>query len=910
MHSTSGTQVTVSTVSEHARGPNYELGTIDEPIEYAEDLSDYPDGGKHAWLVVFGVWCALFPTFAIMNITGILQEWLEDNQLKDRSTASVSWIFSLYNCLFWLGGIQVGPIFDSYGLKYTFVPGCVGMCAAIMALSVSEEYYQFILGFSILGGLSSSAILTPSLGSINHWYLKRRGLATGIATTSGGIGSILFSALMGELLKKIGFPWTIRVLGFISILFFAVGLVLVRTRLPPNKKSGSTMDLRCLREPVFTVASVAVSFAEVGMMVVITYLPSYASSHGVTGSLSYNLMSIFSATLILGRVIPGLVADHWGRYNVMIVTGSVSMLLVLALWMKAGEDTAAIVTFAAFFGFWSSPAVGLSPVCIAQISRTEDYGKRYGTTTAIFGLAILVSIPIAGEILGAQNPGKSGEETDYSGLVMFCGAAYATSTVLLVVTKIISKLFTLLEQDMKICSYVRILILSDTFSYETEYDDAVYRLVKNLHNLEIISFTNEQAAEWAEWLQSLDLHYLSLDGIPDTNRLIAHISGCVSSLKSFAVRVPVATDPLSNPPMLTIPDGFFHQITELRAFTAYDLSKEFLRSVAVHHGHHIRQLRFRRTRNIRLPGFSQDFQSLFTPEELKALSLEFPLVERLGIDLYFEFNLPYKVPSSIASFASLKYLELNKPFKIPFTQSHYQRLIGRLGPWINTSIAEQIFNWVSDQKEATNDAAISPVPPLIELHIKVSEWEPPLKNYQTFSRGGQNYIFGCWRDKGVSGEIHTLRLPANTDGSSEWTEDNMYEQTMYAAGLWDSAKADFAILVSETLLALGPSQDEELVPHSRLTKTWALHNGSAGYFSIKPHGILSNISKLSGMEIAFAENLKGLYVSGKKENDIEVWQLFQFIKKSQPFSVKGLFSICSEIRAVTGGCFDANQQSA
>lgn len=215
--------------------------------------------------------------------------------------------------------------------------------------------------------------------------------------------------------------------------------MLVRTRLPPNKAAGSSsIDLRCLREPVFAIASLAVSLAEVGMMVVITYLPSYASSHGVQGPLEYNLMSIFSAALIMGRVVPGIVGDHWGRYNVMIVTVSVSMLLVFALWMNSGENTAAIVTFAALFGFWSSPAVGLSPVCIAQISRTEDYGKRYGTTTAIFGLAILVSIPVAGEILGAQNPGKSGEETDYSGLVIFCGAAYAVSTLMLLVTKVVS----------------------------------------------------------------------------------------------------------------------------------------------------------------------------------------------------------------------------------------------------------------------------------------------------------------------------------------------------------------------------------------------------------------------------------------------------------------------------------------
>ena len=109
MHSTDGTQVTVSTVPGNARSLNqYELEGSNATVECADYSLEYPEGGRQAWLVVFGVWCALFPTFAMMNITGILQKWLEENQLKDYSTAKVSWIFSLYNCLFWLGGIQVG----------------------------------------------------------------------------------------------------------------------------------------------------------------------------------------------------------------------------------------------------------------------------------------------------------------------------------------------------------------------------------------------------------------------------------------------------------------------------------------------------------------------------------------------------------------------------------------------------------------------------------------------------------------------------------------------------------------------------------------------------------------------------------------------------------------------------------
>jgi cyanate permease len=58
-------------------------------------------------------------------------------------------------------------------------------------------------------------------------------------------------------------------------------------------------------------------------MVVISYLPSYALSHGVTGPFSYQLRCIFSAATIPGRIIPGLIADHRDRFNVMIVTGAV-----------------------------------------------------------------------------------------------------------------------------------------------------------------------------------------------------------------------------------------------------------------------------------------------------------------------------------------------------------------------------------------------------------------------------------------------------------------------------------------------------------------------------------------------------------------------------------------------------------
>ncbi|PYI06000.1 monocarboxylate permease [Aspergillus sclerotiicarbonarius CBS 121057] len=401
------------------------------------DLSPFPEGGWRAWSVVLGAWCAIFPTMGIMNLNGLLEEWLAEHQLHGQSKASISWIFSLWLFLFYLGGIQIGPIFDAHGLKYTLIPGCIGMSLSMMVFSVSHAYYQFILGFSVLGGLSASAVYTPSAVCITHWFLKRRGLATGIATTGGGVGGIIFTNVFGILSTRIGFPWTIRILGFIFIASLTASVVFLKARLPPSPATGSKIDIRALKEPVFTMTSIAVILAEIGLIVIVTYFPSYAQSHGVTGALSYQLMTIVSATSIVGRVIPGILADLWGRFNVMFVTCAACTILSLGLWFTAGTNQASILAFAALIGFWSGPAISLTPVCVAQISKTEHYGKRFGTTVSLMGVCLLVAIPVAGEILKGQNRGDV-NETEYSGLIVFCGVAYAGACLFLFLAKGVS----------------------------------------------------------------------------------------------------------------------------------------------------------------------------------------------------------------------------------------------------------------------------------------------------------------------------------------------------------------------------------------------------------------------------------------------------------------------------------------
>jgi len=296
-----------------------------------------------------------------------------------------------------------------------------------VALRVLIEYYQFMLSFGVLGGISASMVFTPSVSVATHWFQKRRALATGIIATAGSIGGIIFPQIFNALAPKIGFGWAIRTLGFIVLFFCAVGALFQKSRLKPKKGTRKTVDIRVLREISFTLTTAAIVFADIGALIPVTYLTSYAHANSMTIEQSYTLMSILNAASVLGRLLPAYAADRYGRFNTMVVTTAISAILTVSLWLRSGSNQAAIISYTVLFGFWSGSAISMSPVCIAQISKTEDFGKRYGTAYAFIGIGVLVSLPIAGQVLKAQT--HDGKE-EYWGLIVFCGVAYGLSTAL------------------------------------------------------------------------------------------------------------------------------------------------------------------------------------------------------------------------------------------------------------------------------------------------------------------------------------------------------------------------------------------------------------------------------------------------------------------------------------------------
>ena len=249
----------------------------------------------------------------------------------------------------------------------------------------------------------------------------------------------MFSLITLYLAPVIGFPWTMRIIGFISMACCTIACLTLQTR--PAIKPSSTatdktnpkpnllttlrhaIDLRPLaHDPSYLTTTLAITVIEFAVFLPITYLPSAALASNLPPQTSYRLIALLNAGSVPGRALPNYLSDHLGRFNVMIATALACTILIFCLWLPPTAldvtSEAALTVFAVLFGFWSGAAISLTPVCVAQVSEVGEVGRRVGTTFSISSFGALVGVPIGGAIVDGS-PGGG-----YLWLVVFAGGCY------------------------------------------------------------------------------------------------------------------------------------------------------------------------------------------------------------------------------------------------------------------------------------------------------------------------------------------------------------------------------------------------------------------------------------------------------------------------------------------------------
>ncbi|KAL1576474.1 hypothetical protein MGQ_04809 [Candida albicans P76067] len=399
---------------------------------------EYPEGGLKAYSVILGSFLGLIVNLGLINSIGAIQAYVSTHQLSNLKATSISWIFSIYLSLAYAGGIITGPIFDKRGPLEILIVATAFIFLGLMGAAQSVEIWQFILSFISLG-VGSGLGTTPLIVVISHWFCKKSGSFTGFATSGGSIGGLIFPLMLRHTYNVYGYVWAIRILAFMSLGCMVCSIFLVKERFHKVKTEviaqqtqKTKFSIQVLMNKLKSVNAsdfkyiyviLGAFFAELSLILLVTYFPSYAIAQGASESTSLLLLTVWNATGILGRWIPGFVSDIYGRYNVYVFMLILYCLCIFVLLYPFGSSEKILYAFAGVGGYCSGSILGLLPACLSQITPVNEIGTKYGILNAVLSLANLFGIPIAASII------KDGTPKEYNNFVVLVGCLAVAGTL-------------------------------------------------------------------------------------------------------------------------------------------------------------------------------------------------------------------------------------------------------------------------------------------------------------------------------------------------------------------------------------------------------------------------------------------------------------------------------------------------
>ncbi|KAI0350173.1 MFS general substrate transporter [Trametes cingulata] len=393
-------------------------------IDAADADVSFPDGGAAAWLTVLGAFLALFCSFGQLNSFGTFQTWYAEHQLSHLPPSTIAWIGSLQLWVFFFSGGFIGRLFDAHGPRLILVFGTLILVFGTMITSISTQYYQYILAQGIIVAIGIGTVpqfanqadrFYPSLAAISTHFKKYRSTALGIAIAGSGVGGVVYPIMYQQLFNRVGFAWTVRISGFLSLALCGVAVALITSRLStPQDSDAPWFDTKVFRDAPFRLViagSILISF---GIFIPFFYIVDYSTDHSISPQTAFYVLSVMNAGGIIGRLAPSFIADSLGRFNILVPCAFLAGFSMLVFWTFA-HTLATIMLFAAIYGFFSGAFNALIIPCVVQISDMREIGTRIGVLYSIISFPALCGGPVAGAMLKAEGG-------SYLGMIMLGGA--------------------------------------------------------------------------------------------------------------------------------------------------------------------------------------------------------------------------------------------------------------------------------------------------------------------------------------------------------------------------------------------------------------------------------------------------------------------------------------------------------
>ena len=327
------------------------------------------------------------------------------------TTGSVSFAAAVGLVVYGLAGPLSAWLMGRIGVRNVVLVSLAVTAASLALASVVREIWQLALTFGLLSGLGTglvASVLAPTVAT--RWFVRHRGLVTGILGASSSAGQLLFFPFLTALAVAVDWRFAALVLAGLSAIVIVPVLRWVRSdpadveARPLGAPAGEIAatpppDRAIMRRAIrtsdfwFLAGTFFVCGATSNGLIGQHFIP-HAVDHGFTPVAASEALAFMGVFNFLGTIASGWLTDRWDPRKLLLAY--YGFRGVSLLFLPFIHDTLSIGAFAVLFGLDYIATVPPTVALVADRFGRRNVGAVYGWVFASHMLGAAIAAWVAG----------------------------------------------------------------------------------------------------------------------------------------------------------------------------------------------------------------------------------------------------------------------------------------------------------------------------------------------------------------------------------------------------------------------------------------------------------------------------------------------------------------------------------
>jgi len=291
------------------------------------------------------------------------------------------------------GGILAGRLNDRIGPRIIMVVSGTSLGLGYLLMAHMQAPWQLYFLYGIMVGIGFSTHDVITLSTVARWFVKRRGMMSGIVKVGTGAGQLVVPLIAAALIAAYGWRHAYTIIGATAlVILVAAALVLLRDpqakgQLPDGNSTAAGRSMlaaaehsvslkKAVRTGPFWILCMAEFTIFFCLLTMIVHIVPHATDLGLPPGIAAGVLATIGGVSMLGRISMGTANDKIGGKRSLTICFII--LLGGLFWLQIASSAWMLFLFAAVYGFSHGGFFTVMSLMVAELFGTASHGLLFG----------------------------------------------------------------------------------------------------------------------------------------------------------------------------------------------------------------------------------------------------------------------------------------------------------------------------------------------------------------------------------------------------------------------------------------------------------------------------------------------------------------------------------------------------